>query len=416
MGGAVSGTGNKLLTTSKVANDMLARWKNNLVLTKSVYRDLEQQFGEIGDTITVKLPNSVIVNDGNVATTTTPLNDKGVSMVIDTQKNIKFSWGMKDKKLSINQFGERYLEPASNTLANVVDVRVAQEMRKAYFQFGTPGQALSPDDVAFGQAYAQDVGIPTDNMTRLIMNTIDKANVSNSISGVYNDALVKDAIQKGYLGELSGFNSFYSQNIVKHEVGTHAGTELVDGVIANGSTINVKTTVAGAFSIGDRFAVAGLYEINPITKEKTGRLQTFTVLAGTSAGTTTALTVSPTINIGGGTTVDGAGNNITTEMDKNMISDGATDSAITVVGDAGGLYRENFIQHRDAIALAMVFLDLPVSGHGSRSSDKQTGLNISVSEYFDGDNNANNLRMDILFGCKIVRPDLIFRATCQKIG
>ena len=45
----LNGSGNALLTTDKVANDMLARWKNNLVLSKAVYRDLEGQFGEIGE-------------------------------------------------------------------------------------------------------------------------------------------------------------------------------------------------------------------------------------------------------------------------------------------------------------------------------------------------------------------------------
>ena len=412
----LNGSGNALLTTDKVANDMLARWKNNLVLSKSVYRDLEGQFGEIGDTINIKLPNNVIVNNGSTATTTTPLNDKTIALVIDKQKNVKFTWGMKDKKLSILQFGERYLEPAANRLANVVDIDIATEMRKAYSPFGTVGSALTPSDVEIGAAYAQDIAIPTDSMCRLITNTIDKANISNSILGLQQQQLVKEAIQKGYAGDIAGFNCFYSQNILTHTVGTHAGTEVVDGVIANGNTIDVKTTVAGAFSVGDRFTVAGTVEINPITKLITGRPQTFVVLAGTSAGLTTTLTVSPTINIGGGTTLDGEGNTITTEMDQNMISDGATDPAITVLGDAGGTYRENYIMHRDAVAMAMVFLDLPASGHGSRASDKQTGLNISVSEYFNGDENQNNLRMDILYGVKIVRPDLILRATNQKIG
>jgi hypothetical protein len=72
--------------------------------------------------------------------------------------------------------------------------------------------------------------------------------------------------------------------------------------------------------------------------------------------------------------------------------------------------------HRDAVAMAMVFLDLPASGHGSRASDPQTGLNISVSEYFNGDENQNNLRMDILYGVKLVRPDLLFRASCEYVS
>ena len=89
---------------------------------------------------------------------------------------------------------------------------------------------------------------------------------------------------------------------------------------------------------------------------------------------------------------------------------------INVIGDATSMYQENYIMHRNAIAMAMVFLDLPSSGHGSRAYDKQTGLNISVSEYFDGDSNKNNIRMDILFGTKMIRPDLIFRATNQKVS
>ena len=272
-----NGTGNSLLTTDKVANDMLARWKNNLVLTKSVYRDLEQQFGEIGDTINVKLPNNVIVNDGNVATTTTPLNDKSVALVVDTQKNVKFTWGMKDKKLSIMQFGERYLEPAANRLANVVDIQIATNMRDAYFQYGTVGQPLSYTDVQLGQAYAQNVAIPTDNLTRLITNTIDNANISNNIADVQQQKMVMDAIQKGYAGELAGFSNFFSQNIMTHTNGAFTGSEQVAAELKDGNQLSVKGGTTGGFAESDRFTIDGVREINPITKMLTGRLQVFTV-------------------------------------------------------------------------------------------------------------------------------------------
>ena len=411
------GTGNSLLTTDKVANDILARWKNNLVLAKSVYRDLEQQFGEIGDTINVKLPNNVIVNEGNVATTTTPLNDKSVALVVNRQQNIKFTWGMKDKKLSILQFGERYLEPAANRLANEVDMAIANNMRDAYFQFGSVGNPLSYTDVTLGQAYAQNVAIPTDNLCRLVTNTIDRANISNGISTLQQQQLVKESIQKGYAGELSGFNTFYSQNLIHHLVGDHTGNETVATELQNGNQLAVENAQAGALVRGDRFTIDGVYEINPITKQRTGRLQVFSVISdGGTSGASDTITISPTMNNGTGTTLDGQGNTITTEMDKNVDGVAAVGAAITIIGDANGMYRENYIMHRDSIAMAMVFLDLPASGHGSRASDKQTGLNISVSEYFNGDQNQNNLRMDILYGVKMVRPDLIFRATNEKIG
>ena len=365
----------------------------------------------------MKLPNNVIVNDGNVATTTTPLNDKTVALVVNQQKNVKFTWQMKDKKMSILQFGERYLEPAANRLANVVDIAIAQNMRDAYFQFGTPGQALSYQDVNLGQAYAQNVGIPTDNLCRLITNTIDRANISNGISTLQQQGMVKEAIQKGYAGELAGFNTFYSQNVINHLTGAHTGSEQVATELQNGNQLAVKGGASGALVRGDRFTIAGVFEINPITKGKTGRLQVFSVISdGGMSGATDSVTISPTMNNGTGTTLDGQGNTITTKMDKNVDGTASVDAVISVIGDAVSMYQENYIMHRDAIAMAMVFLDLPASGHGSRASDKQTGLNISVSEYFNGDQNQNNLRMDILFGTKMVRPDLIFRATNQKIG
>ena len=416
----LNGSGNKLLTTDKVANDMLARWQNNLVLAKSVYRDLEGQFGEIGDTISVKLPNNVIVNNGSVATNTTPLNDKTVSLVVDTQKNIKFNWGMKDKKLSILQFGERYLEPAANRLANEFDISIAGAMRDAYFQFGTVGSALTYSDVTLGQAYAQDVAIPTDNLCRLITNTIDRANISNGISVLQQQALVKDAIQKGYAGELAGFDTFFSQNIVKHTVGNHAGTEVVATELSDGSTLAVKTTQAGALVKGDRFTIAGVNEINPITKQVTGRLQVFTVVTPVSGtgmtGITGSIGISPAINDGTGTATDGDGSSITTAMDQSVDGKALVDAAITIIGDATGVYRENYIMHKHALAAACVFMEIPASGHGHRASDPQTGLALNAVEYFDGDNYNNSLRLDILYGVKLTRPDLIFRATNQKIG
>lgn len=419
----VGGTGNRLLTTDKVAKDMLLRWKNNLVLTKSVYRDLEPQFGEIGDTINVKLPNNVIVNSGATATTTTPLNDKTIALQIDTQKNVKFSWTMKDKKLSINEFGTRYLEPAANRLANIVDISVATAMGLAYTQFGTVGSALSYSLATMGKAYARDIAIPDDALIRLITNTIDNANLTNGIAGVYSEKMVKEAIQKGYTGQLAGFDTFYSQNLLTHTNGkfTPASASIqVKVELSDGSALQLKggLTSGGTIKKGDRFTIAGVYEINPITHQTTGRLQTFVITADAvfdgSGFSTTA--ISPAINDGTNTVLDGDGNAISTAMDQNVSAAALVDAVVTFQGDAEGIYRENFIMHRNAIAMAVVFLDLPASGHGSRARDPQTGLALSVSEYFDGDNNKNNLRLDILWGVKLVRPDLIMRATCQKIN
>jgi len=413
----LNGSGNKLLTTDKVAKNALTYWKNNLVLTKGVYRDLEGQFGEIGDTVNVRLPNNVIVNQGNVATTTTPLNDKTIALTVDTQLNVKFNWGMKDKKLSIEDFGSRYLDPATTQIANQVDIAVAKEMRKSYFQFGTVGQPLSFKDVTMGGAYARDVAIPTDGLCRLVTNTIDNANISNNIADVQQQQMVKDAIQKGYAGELAGFDTFYSQNIITHTNGKFTGSEQVEAELKDGNTLSVKGGTAGGFVEGDRFTIDGVGEINPITKQVTGRLQVFVVVGATPlAGATGTVKISPAINDGTNTTLDGNGATITTAMDKNVSAKAVVDAGITMIGLSEATYRENYIMHKHAVAMAIVKMELPSSGHGSRAFDKQTGLSLNVAEYFQGDEYTNSLRLDVLFGTKMVRPDLIFRATNEKIG
>ena len=216
---------------------------------------------------------------------------------------------------------------------------------------------------------------------------------------------------------MAGFDTYFSQNIIKHLVGAHTGSEQVATELQNGNQLAVSGSGAGALVRGDRFTIADVFEINPITKQKTGRLQVFSVISdGGLAGATGTVTISPTMNNGTGTTLDGEGNTITTAMDQNVEGTASVGAAMTVIGVAGGLYQENYIMHRDAIALANVFMDLPASGHGSRVSDAQSGLAISVSEYFNGDQNENAMRMDILYGVKMVRSDLVFRATNEKIG
>ena len=93
--------------------------------------------------------------------------------------------------------------------------------------------------------------------------------------------------------------------------GTRAGAHTVTTTVSTQGSTTLAVTGTGSETVtdGDVFTVAGVYAVNPQTRESTGSLQQFVV---TSAATATAgaytLTVSPAMYTAGQTlaTIDAA--------------------------------------------------------------------------------------------------------------
>jgi P22 coat protein - gene protein 5 len=84
--------------------------------------------------------------------------------------------------------------------------------------------------------------------------------------------------------------------------------------------------------------------------------------------------------------------------------------AITGVGTASTIYRQNLMFHKNAFALACVPMEKP-AGAVDVARKTYKGLSVRVVPYYDGANDISNYRLDILFGVKAIDPRLAVRVS-----
>ncbi len=419
-----TGVENVYLTDDIILNEALFQFSNNLIACKNVYRDLEKRIvNGVGDQISIKKPFRTKSTEGRTLGKS-PMVDNSVTLVINRQRNTGLEFTLQDRTLSIQAFSERYIQPAVGEIATQIDKSILDVAEAStYFHFGTVGAVLTHKSVMFAKAHVNNVAIPDDGNRKAILNEIDTANVASAISDVYNDGLVKGAIEKGYEGDLSGFKTYSTQLVPTHTVGAYAGTPLSSGgADQTGSAILTdgwSNSITGLLLTGDLITFAGVYEINPVTYESTGRLQTFVVTADVNSDGSglATINVSPSINDGTLTTTDVEGTTVSLSAYQNVTAPIADGAAITVLGDSAGTYRQNFFWHKNAIGLAMVDLYLPESAAvAKRIHDPDTGLSLSLTKDYNITSHEEVTRLDALWGVRCLSPELIFRTLTEKIG
>lgn len=407
--------GNKLLTDDIIVKEALRLLKNNLVTAKLVHRDYEQRFGKVGDTISLEKPFRTKTASGRVLQKQ-PMVDQSVPFKIDRQEHFGLEITQRDRTLSLQNFSSRYLNSGMVQIANVIDRSILLKLKNAFFSSGTPGTAIGTKSFMLAKAYQNQVGVPNDGMRRAILNDLDCAEISDQISEKYNEKMVKDAIQKGYIGPLSSYDVYESNNMPVHTVGDHAGgTPLVAGADQTGSTLTTDgwpTSTTGLLKQGDVITLAGVYSINPQSYESTGRLQHFVVqedVDSDGAGAAT-ISVSPSINDGTLTTTNPEGDTISLAAYQNVSAAPADDAPITVLGTENETYLQNFLFHRDAIALAMIDLELPKSAvMKARVRDPESGLSLSMTGAYDINQHTEVTRIDAVWGTDLIYPELAHR-------
>lgn len=414
---AKSGNQNVFLTDDIIAKEALRLLKNNLVGLQLVNRSKEKYFDKkVGDTISVKTPFRVKSASGRVLVKQ-PMVDQTVSMKINRQEHVGLEFTVNDRTLALDQFSERYLASGMTQIAHKVDLSIYQELeRSVFFTNGVPNNGLTFNEVIDGRAFSTLTGHPDDGKTNVVLNTLDAASHRKKLTTIANEGLIKNAIEKAYLGNVAGYDLFETAQIPTHQVGVATGTPLVNGAGQTGATLVTKgwtNSVTGILKAGDVFTIAGVYSINPQTYQSTGILQQFVVTADANSGASTgpaALSISPAINDGTLTTTDAEGNTVSLAAYQNVTAAPADNAAIAVLGTAGGLYRQNFMIHKDAVTVAIVDQVIPQSAAvGKRVRDDESGLSLLMTAAYDITQQREVYRIDVLWGVKNLQPELTRR-------
>jgi hypothetical protein len=221
----------------------------------------------------------------------------------------------------------------------------------------------------------------------------------NDSSGLFNSA---EAVSQQYKDGVVkipalGLNFGMTQNISMLVTGTRNTAYVIDTIPTSGDVAISVDSGAGDINAGELFTIAGVFKVNALTKVSTGVLQQFAVTAD-SAGGTVNLAVTPAI--------------ISTGPYQNVDTLPGAAAAITFMGSAGTAYRQNLAFHPDFAAVGFADLDIPQSAvYATRKTEDN--VSIRCIQFYDGVNDVETLRMDVLFGsvvtigrfgCRIFQP------------
>lgn len=395
---------NTFATCSIIAKESLAILENMLSFSGGVNRDFESEFSSNmsrgyapGQTINIKKPPRYNYRSGRVAVPQ-GTTESTIPLTL-SQGGTDLNFNGIERTLSVTQM-EKKLKAAMATVANEIDRQGLDLARVATFNcLGTPGTAPNTQALALGMVTdlnrrLDDMSAPRDGERSLIMNPALNAAGVVGFAGMFNSQQVLDKqMRRGIMVDSLGLAYAMDQNVALHTNGTQAvaGTN-INGANQTGSTITIVATT-GTITRGSKVTLPGCFAVNPQSRQSTGVLMQFTVTADVAAGAT-SLPISPAI--------------VTSGPFQNVTASPTTGSPYTIFGTASGSYAANIAYHRDAFTLAMVPMYAPPGGKGviDVAVESYKGLNLKVTEFYDGINDNYIIRLDVLFGWAAPYPEL----------
>lgn len=419
---------NTLAVSQLVTNEVLRVAHNASAFLGNVNTDYDEMWSKRdyrpGSTINVRRPAQFTGRSGATANIQ-DVYEPTVPLTLQPEYGVDFS--ITDFELStavgnggnLNaDFRRRFIVPAGLKIATYVDTFIGTTAYKAISNFsGTPGTTPSTAAAILNAlVLPQNMAMPKGAIPVAAINPTTNASIVAGMSGLFNDqATLGRQLKDGVMATNLGCDFTMSQNLPMHTVGALGGTPLVNGanqgIINSGTTDNpyASTTslvtdgwtaaVAVRLKAGDVFTLAGVYAVNPETKQSTGALRQFVVTADASSdgsGNLTAV-ISPAIIAGGAF--------------QNVTARPADNAAITVVtGTASTSYAQNLIFHRDAITFVSVDMELP-NGVDMAAKASFDGLTVRFIRDYDITNNRRISRFDVVCGAAVTYPDWAVRLT-----
>lgn len=376
-----------MLTHQMIAREAAAILNEEMPFCTRVNRGRESEFVETngykkGDSVTIKVPPTSTVYDGATFAgggSAEVFTETSVALALDTQKHTGITFGAKEKLLEITDFKERVLRPQMRSLAATVEADLILRASKLTPNFvGTPG-TVPTTAKTWHQARQKLMQFlaPSDNRT-LLMSDAGNVELIDASKALFNPA---PAIAKQYseglvMGMFAGATTFEAVNLTPY--GNLADIALtVNGAGQTGSTL----TVAGNTSLvaGQKFTIAGVFSVHPLTGVATTTLQQFTVMAATTGAT---VSIYPPIN--------------PTMPNKTVSASPADTTALTFAGSAATNYRRSLMFHRDAFTVA--FAPLPVLASCEGYTASMNGMSVRVMTFGDGSSDTESTRVDVLYG------------------
>ena len=421
---------NALVISTIITNEVLRIAHNSSIFLGNVNTDFEDAWTgkyKPGNVVQARQPVQFTHRSGETANVQ-DVTERNTPITIQPLLGVDFAVGSTELATSIGNdgqvtsaFKERYLKPAGLKIAAILDYSLGNIMKNGFHQMiGTPGTPPATfADLLAAQVPLDRQSVPRDGKRMAAIEPGANAAIVAGLSGLFNNqALLAEQYKTGILKTNAGLDIGMSQNVPTHTVGPLGGAPLVNGAnqgltnagatdnpyAATTSLITNGWTAAAALRLnaGDTFTLAGVFSVNPETKQSTGVLQSFLVTAAVSsdgAGNATII-VSPAIIAGGAY--------------QNVTARPASGAALTITsGAANTSYTQNLIWHKDAVVFVSPKQELPggMDMAYQASLADEGGISLRFVRGYDITLNRFISRFDVLWGAGVVLPNFGLRRT-----
>jgi hypothetical protein len=393
---------NTLLTLSVITREAVRLWKNSNAFIQNIDTQYDDQFAvagaKAGTSIRIRLPNDYVVRTG-AAASTQDTAEQSVTLTVATQKGVDVSFSTVEKTMALQDYSKRVLAPMVNNLAGAVAADVMSGVEggvcNGVFNQDGSGNTIAPTATTVLLAGALlDINSAAQDERKLVTDPYTMARSVSTLSGLFNPAPdISRQYRSARIYDALNFDWMQDQTVLKHVTGSFsAGT--VNGAGQTGQTL-VTNAITGTLKKGDLITLAGSNAVNRITKQSTGQLRQFVVLADAANGAT-SLSLYPAIVPSSG------GNAVQYQTVDNSPANGAT---IALVNKASETYRKNIAFAPQAVTMAMVDLYMPTKGVVDAARESFDGCSMRMITYYNGQTDQEATRLDVLYGYLWVRPE-----------
>lgn len=389
--------------------------KNRIGFTASIDKEDETTFGagfksiQPGNTIYVNKNARFTVRSGETFSAQ-DVTEEQVPLVVDQMKGIDIELTGQElaTDLAVKSWAKRVLMPASQRLAeDVENYNLTLATQAAYMTVGTAGTSPATSNVFLQAAERiRSQACPQDDLMAVIHQSVNTSMIP-ALQGLFlPNSQVSDQFKTGYLGKTTLGMDFMTSNLAyTHTNGTAVSQSvLINGAVStNGTATLAVDAITGTNNLtkGTVFTIAGVYDVNPITKATLPNLKQFTVTATTAAsgGAIASLPISPALYF------TGTRQNVSTTIADNAaltFSTGTTASSVLA---------NSLVYHPSAIRFVSVPLFDPGSSVVESATETVDGISVRAIKFYDGDSNKLKLRLDILYGAAVVRAEHMCRVT-----
>lgn len=393
-------------TIDMITNESLRILHQKLNHVTNIVTEYDDSFAQsgakIGDALRIRLPLQYTTGTGATMATGTGADSISVSTTLNvsTQRHVPLRFTSEEMTMDIDYLQQRHLEPAMAKLAAMIenDTFVMLDQVPNLVDAGTK---VAFDDVMNARQQLMDELAPINDRCALLDTRANRDLVVDN-KALFNDQReISEQYKEGAMGYFAGFDFYENTLLKKHTSGAEAGGSAYQ---INGAGQEKTLTAAdndptqgslvidtGTLSIaaGDVFTIAGVNDVHPETKEDLGVEKTFTATANqTGAGT---LLISPAL--------------IATGPHANVTNTPADGAALTFSGSATTLYNQSLLFQKGYACFATADLLMPEGTHFA-SRQVYDGISMRIVGDYDIQRDRFLIRADVLYGYKILRPEL----------